>query len=97
MYVDCAEIGENQLFKCDGTWYLHVTAIRDVEDQSAASTDEWTPTGVDIGEASLITVCPRDESGSPVRLRLWADDGKTRPSAPQDLPHRQETAAKAWQ
>ena len=76
LYADDAEMGESRLFERDGTWYLHVTATRDVEDQSAASADERTPIGVDIGEASLLTVCHRDGSGSPVRPRLWADDGK---------------------
>ena len=92
VYADDAEMGESRLFERDGTWYLHVTATRDVEDQSAASADERTPPdesgepclagldrtpiGVDIGEASLVTVCHRDGSGSPVRPRLWADDGK---------------------
>ncbi|PYZ02905.1 hypothetical protein C8039_08525 [Halogeometricum sp. wsp3] len=54
-----------------------------MEDQSEASADERTPPdesgepclagldrtpiGVDIGEASLVTVCHRDGSGSPVR------------------------------
>jgi len=74
--ADDAEIGESRLFERDGTWYLHVTATRNVEDKSAASADEWTPIGVDIGEASLVTVCHRDERDSPVRPRLWADDGK---------------------
>ncbi|MEF8975197.1 MAG: transposase [Halapricum sp.] len=76
LYADDAEMGESRLFERDGTWYLHVTVTRDVEDQSEASADERTPIGVDIGEASLVTVCHRDGSGSPVRPRLWADDGK---------------------
>ncbi len=76
VYADDAEMGESRLFERDGTWYLHVTATRDVEDKSEASADERTPIGVDIGEASLVTVCHRDESGSPVRPELWADDGK---------------------
>ena len=92
LYADDAEMGESRLFERDGTWYLHVTATRDVEDGSAASNNEQpspdesgepylagrdrTPIGVDIGEASLVTVCHRDGSGSPVRPRLWADDGK---------------------
>ena len=74
--ADDAEMGESRLFEREGTWYLHVTATRDVADQSEASADERTPIGVDIGEASLVTVCHRDGSGSPVRPRLWADDGK---------------------
>ncbi|MWV39018.1 transposase [Natrialba sp. INN-245] len=92
LYADDAEMGESRLFERDGTWYLHITVTRDVEDQSEASADERTPPdesdepclagldrtpiGVDIGEASLVTVCHRDGSGSPVRPRLWADDGK---------------------
>ena len=77
LYADDAEMGESRLFERDGTWYLHVTATRTVADQSDASADERTPIGVDIGEASLVTVCYRDGSGSPVRPKLWADDGKT--------------------
>jgi IS605 OrfB family transposase len=77
LYADDAEMGESRLFERDGTWYLHVTVTRDVEDESEASADKRTPIGVDIGEASLVTVCHRDGSGSPVRPRLWADDGKT--------------------
>ncbi len=76
VYVDDAEMGESRLFERDETWYLHVTATRNVEDESEASSDERTPIGVDIGEASLVTVCHRDEHGSPVRPQLWADDGK---------------------
>ena len=76
LYADDAEMGESRLFGRDGTWYLHITVTRDVEDESEASADEQTPIGVDIGEASLVTVCHRDESGCPVRPRLWADDGK---------------------
>ncbi len=93
LYADDAEMGESRLFERDGTWYLHITVTRDVEDKSESSADERTPPddsgepclagldrtpiGVDIGEASLVTVCHRDESGSPVRPELWADDGKT--------------------
>ncbi|OSO89365.1 transposase [Halorubrum ezzemoulense DSM 17463] len=69
-------MGESRLFERDGTWYLHVTVTRDVEDESEASADKRTPVGVDLGEASLVTVCHRDGSGSPVRPRLWAADGK---------------------
>ncbi|OYR57380.1 transposase, partial [Halorubrum ezzemoulense] len=76
LYADDAEMGESRLFERDGTWYLHITATRDVEDESEASADKRTPVGVDIGEASLVTVCHRDGSGSPVRPRLWAADGK---------------------
>lgn len=72
-----ATMGESRLFKRDGTWYLHVTATRDVEEQSEASAEERTPIGVDIGEASLVTVCHRDDHGSPSRPELWANEGKT--------------------
>jgi len=71
-----AEMGESRLFERDGTWFLHVTATRDVEDGLGASREERTPIGVDIGEASLVTVCHRDESGSPTAPELWADEGK---------------------
>jgi len=67
VYADDAKMGESRLFERDGTWYLHITVTRDVADQSAASAEERTPIGVDIGEASLVTVCHRDGSGSPVR------------------------------
>ncbi len=77
VYADGAEMGESRLFERAGTWYLHVTAARDVENQFAAFANEQTPIGVDIGEASLVTVCHRDENGSPIRPQLWADDGKT--------------------
>lgn len=93
VYAGDVEMGESRLLERDGTWYLHITATRDVEEQSATSANERTPPdssgepclvgldrtpiGVDIGEASLVTVCHRDESGSPVRPKLWANDGKT--------------------
>ena len=32
---------------------------------------------MDIGEASLVTVCHRDDHGSPTAPELWADEGKT--------------------
>jgi len=76
LYADDAEMGESRLFKRDGAWYLHVTATRDVKDQSEVSDNEQTPIGVDIGEVSLVTVCHRDGSGSPTRPEMWADDGK---------------------
>ena len=72
-----AEMGESRLFERDGAWYLHVTATRDVEERSEASADERTAIGVDIGEASLVTVCHRDDHGSPTAPELWADEGKT--------------------
>ncbi|MDB2239696.1 RNA-guided endonuclease InsQ/TnpB family protein, partial [Halorubrum ezzemoulense] len=72
-----ATMGESRLFERDGTWYLHVTATRNVEERSEASADERTAIGVDIGEASLVTVCHRDDHGSPTAPKLWADEGKT--------------------
>ncbi len=90
--ADYAEIGESRLLERGETWYLYVTATCDVEEQSLASADERTPPdefgepclagrdrtpiGVDIGEASLVTVCHRDGFDSVVRPRLWTDDGK---------------------
>jgi len=35
-----ATMGESRLFERDGTWYLHVTATRDVEERSEASAEE---------------------------------------------------------
>jgi transposase len=70
-------MGESRLVERDGTWYLHVTATRDVKNCSGASTDERTPIGVDIGEASLVTVCHRDDQGVPTHPELWAEEGKT--------------------
>ncbi|MBX0297112.1 RNA-guided endonuclease TnpB family protein [Haloarcula nitratireducens] len=77
LYAGDAEMGESRLFEREGTWFLHVTATREVAEQSEVSANERTPIGVDIGEASLVTVCHRDERGSPVRPELWADEGKT--------------------
>ncbi|MGB9963309.1 RNA-guided endonuclease TnpB family protein (plasmid) [Halobacterium sp. MBLA0001] len=71
------EMGESRLVERDGAWYLHVSVTRNVEEQSEASAEERTPIGVDIGDASLVTVCHRDEAGSPTRPELWADEGKT--------------------
>ena len=51
-----AAMGESRLFERDGMWYLHATATHDIEDGSEASAEERTPVGVDIGEASLVTV-----------------------------------------
>lgn len=72
-----ATMGESRLFERDETWYLHVTATRDMEECSEISAEERTPIGVDIGEASLVTVCHRDGHGSPTAPELWADEGKT--------------------
>jgi hypothetical protein len=72
-----ATMGESRLFEREGAWYRHVTATRDVEERSEVSAEERTPIGVDIGEASLVTVCHRDDHGSPTAPELWADEGKT--------------------
>jgi Transposase and inactivated derivatives len=77
LHVGDAEMGESRLFERDGTWFLHVTATRDVKDGSEVSAEERTPIGVDIGEASLVTVCHRDEHGCPTAPALWADESKT--------------------
>ena len=53
-----------------GTWYIHVTATRNVEERSETSAEERTPIGVDIGEASLVTVWHRDDHGSPTAPEL---------------------------
>jgi len=52
-------MGECRLFNRDGEWYFHIVATRDVEERETSSAE--TPIGVDIGEASLLTVCHRDE------------------------------------
>jgi len=82
-----ATMGESRLFERDGTWYLHVTATRDAEGGSEVSDEERTPIGVDIGEASLVTVCHRDDHGCPTAPELWADEGRpfvgsARPTSP---------------
>ena len=71
-----AKMGECRLFDRDGEWYLHIVAKRDVAERQTPSSVR-TPIGVDIGEASLVTVCHRDERGSPTAPNLWNDEGKT--------------------
>jgi len=68
-------MGESRLFERDGTWYLHVTATRDAGAVSGPD-EERTPIGVDIGEASLVTVCHRDDHGCPTAPELWATKGR---------------------
>jgi len=82
-----ATMGESRLFERDGTWYLHVTATRDAEGGSEVSDEERTPIGVDIGEASLVTVCHRDDHGprplpnyGPTKGRPFV--GSARPTSP---------------
>ncbi|QKY22183.1 IS200/IS605 family element transposase accessory protein TnpB (plasmid) [Halolamina sp. CBA1230] len=72
-----AAVGEGRLLKQEGTWYFHLIATRDVPLNSEVPPEERTPIGVDIGEASLVTVCHRDEHGSPTNPELWTDEGKT--------------------
>uniref|UniRef100_UPI0013008B17 RNA-guided endonuclease InsQ/TnpB family protein n=1 Tax=Saliphagus sp. LR7 TaxID=2282654 RepID=UPI0013008B17 len=74
LHVEDATMGECRLFDRGGEWYLHIVATRDVEERPS-SADE-PPIGVDIGEASLVTVCHRDERGSPATPNLWNDEGK---------------------
>ncbi len=71
-----ATMGECRLFDRDGEWYFHIVATRDVEERETSSASKETPIGVDIGEASLLTVCHRDERGSPTAPNLWNDEGK---------------------
>ena len=66
-------MGESRLLERDGEWFLHITAIREVEFQSAPK--DRTPVGVDIGEAALATVCHRDERGTPTAPDIFNDEG----------------------
>ncbi|WP_458210596.1 RNA-guided endonuclease TnpB family protein [Haladaptatus sp. NG-SE-30] len=75
LYAGDAKMGECRLFDRDGEWYFHIVATREIEEQSESSSAE-TPIGVDIGEASLVTVCHRDERGSPTAPSLWNDEGR---------------------
>ncbi|TQQ78510.1 transposase [Halonotius terrestris] len=72
-----ADVGEGRLLKRKDTWYFHLIATRDIPLNSEVPAEERTPIGVDIGEASLVTVCHRDEHGSPTNPELWTDEGKT--------------------
>jgi IS605 OrfB family transposase len=72
-----AAVGEGRLLKREGTWYFQLIATRDIPLNSEVPTEERTPIGVDIGEASLVTVCHRDEHGAPTNPELWTDEGKT--------------------
>ncbi|WP_101296869.1 RNA-guided endonuclease InsQ/TnpB family protein [Halegenticoccus soli] len=74
LYAGDAKMGECRLFDRDGEWYLHVVATRDVEERPSSASE--TPIGVDIGEASLVMVCHRNERGSPTTPNLWNDEGK---------------------
>ncbi|ELZ03217.1 IS1341-type transposase [Natrialba chahannaoensis JCM 10990] len=74
LHGGAAKMGECRLFDRDGEWYLHVVATRDVKERPSSASE--TPIGVDIGEASLLTVCHRNERGSPTTPTLWNDEGK---------------------
>ena len=65
------------MLKREGTWYFHLIETHDIPLNSEAPPEERTPIGVDIREASLVTVCHRDEHGSPTNPELWTDEGKT--------------------
>lgn len=73
-----ADMGECRLFERDGEWFLHMVATQEVEEheRSTDSASDATPIGVDIGESALITVCHRDERGTPTAPTLWNDEGK---------------------
>ncbi|MFB6234949.1 MAG: RNA-guided endonuclease TnpB family protein [Halopenitus sp.] len=73
LHAGDAEMGECRLLERDGTWYLHVTATREVETPSVSDT-EWTPVGVDIGDAALATVCHRGERGTPTAPDIYSDE-----------------------
>ncbi|MEE6210346.1 transposase [Salarchaeum sp. III] len=75
LHAGDAKMGECRLFDRDGEWYFHITATRDVAERETSSAE--TPIGVDIGEATLVTVCHRNERGSPTAPTLWNDEGKT--------------------
>ncbi|MFC6733934.1 transposase [Haladaptatus sp. DYSN1] len=74
LYSGDATMRECRLFDRDGKWYFHVVVKVDVEERETSSVE--TPIGVDIGEASLLTVCHRDERGSPTAPKLWNDEAK---------------------
>ncbi|WP_312911954.1 RNA-guided endonuclease InsQ/TnpB family protein [Natronosalvus caseinilyticus] len=75
LHAGDAKMGECRLFDRDGEWYFHIVATRNVEERQTTNS-EATAIGVDIGEASLVTVCHRDERGSPAAPTLWNDEGK---------------------
>jgi IS605 OrfB family transposase len=61
LYAGDAKMGECRLFNREGDWFFHIVAMRDVAERETSSVE--TPIGVDIGEASLLTMCHRDERG----------------------------------
>ncbi|WP_273836288.1 transposase [Halococcus sp. PRR34] len=76
VFAGDADMGECRLFERDGEWFLHMVATREVEERSTDSVSDETPIGVDIGESALLTVCHRDERGTPTAPTLWNDEGK---------------------
>jgi IS605 OrfB family transposase len=76
IFAGDADMGECRLFDRNGEWFLHMVATREVEQQSTDSVSDETPIGVDIGESALLTVCHRDERGTPTAPTLWNDEGK---------------------
>jgi IS605 OrfB family transposase len=76
LYAGDAEMGECRLFDRDGEWYFHIVATQEMEERHGTSSADETPIGVDIGEASLLAVCHRDERGSPTAPNLWNEEGK---------------------
>ena len=76
VFAGDADMGECRLFERNGEWFLHMVATRKVEERSTDSVSEETPVGVDIGESALLTVCHRDERGTPTAPTLWTDEGK---------------------
>jgi len=76
LYNEDARNGEFRLIEQpDGHWHVHTVVHREIEQQSISETDV-TPVGVDIGEASLATVCHRDHSDSPATPELYIDESK---------------------
>jgi len=75
LYSGDATLGESRLFERDGTWYLHVTATREVASRSESG--DPTPVGVDVGDAALATVCHRDEHGTPTEPVIYSDEAST--------------------
>ena len=83
LHAGDAELGECRLFNRDDEWYFHIVATRDVAEQETSSAE--TPIGVDIGEASLLTVCHRDERGHQTMSDVQPDrkrSGDGSPTAP---------------
>lgn len=76
LYANDAKMGESRLSERGGEWYLQIAATRDVDRVQRTNKLAETPIGVDIGEATLVAVCHRDDGGSPTAPKLWNDAGK---------------------